>query len=244
MEKNGGVLSIELFDVDIDSETANRIPNLSEKRYVKLTITDTGHGIEKISLDRIFEPFFTTKAVDKGTGMGLSVVHGIIKNLNGEIIVSSEPGEGTTFEIYFPALDGVVEEKIDLKKPLESGNELILIVDDEISITKMTHRMLIEIGYKVETTNSSQQAFKMILENPQKYQLLISDLTMPEMTGLNLAKVLTKNNISVPIIIMTGYGDRISERDQKENNIKKIINKPLIYNDFSSDIREVLDNSR
>jgi PAS domain S-box-containing protein len=243
MEGSGGELTIDLTEVEIDRQTANVYENLEEKKYVKLSIKDTGHGMDKMLVERIFEPFFTTKSVEKGTGMGLSVVHGIVRDHNGEITVYSEPGKGTVFHIYFPAVENIEKEEIEEKEEISVGNENILIVDDEEAITKMSKKMLSYIGYKVDVVNNSKVALKMLLDNPSKYHLLITDLTMPELTGIDLAKNLYDNGVKLPIIIMTGYGDQISVEEQNKYNIKKIISKPLIYNDFAKEIRNIFNET-
>jgi len=241
MEEKGGTLTIELKQVTVNSAIAKLHPNLNEAEYACLTVQDTGHGMEEYTLDRLFEPFFTTKAVDKGTGLGLSVVHGIIQNHKGDIIVNSEQGLGTIFNIYLPILEtesGTIDNK---PNKVKSGNETILVVDDDKIIGNMLKQMLEKIGYKVDLYNKSKDVIEVFKENSRKYDLLISDLTMPEFSGIELSEVVQIVKQDFPIIIMTGYGDKLVGIDQGSHGIRKVLQKPIIMNDLAAAIREVLD---
>jgi len=241
MEEKGGTLTIELKQVDVDAETAKLNPNLNEGEYVRLTVVDTGSGMDKATLERIFEPFFTTKAVDKGTGMGLSVVHGIVRSHHGEILVYSEPGKGSTFHVYLPIVKGVAEiVKID-PQSIVGGQESILVVDDDKVIADMVKRMLVKCGYKVDVYYNSLEALQVIKQLPDKYDLLISDLTMPDMTGLDLSEKLQKLRSEIPIIIMTGYGDNLTDTTLRKHGIKQVIGKPIVMKELANAIRKDLD---
>jgi PAS domain S-box-containing protein len=241
MEQTGGELTIELSDCQVDNTTNGLHKNLQYGRYVMMVISDTGKGMDQLTLNRVFEPFFTTKTVDKGTGMGLSVVHGIVHEHNGEIFVFSELDKGTSFHIYIPAITSPVSLPVGNNSNIPHGSEYILVVDDEDFITKMTKRMLEGIGYKIDTLNSSREALDIILKNPDKYDLLITDLTMPDMTGIELIRKIRNSKNDIPILMMTGYGDMISDLEKENSKISKLISKPIIYNDFAIAIRNTLD---
>ena len=196
--------------------------------------------MDETTLNRIFEPFFTTKAPGKGTGMGLSVVHGIIRSYSGDVLVFSEPGQGTTFHVYLPITEAKIKKKKKARKVLEGGQESILVVDDEAAIAKMLKTMLERLEYKVDACNSSIEALELFQMNPTRYDLVISDLTMPNMTGLDLAKQLHEINNELPIILMTGYGENILNENLDEYGIQNLIGKPIMQNELATAIREVL----
>ena len=241
MEKNGGILTIQLKQVKIDEQTAKYNINLTEKEYAQLTIKDTGVGMDPVIQERIFEPFFTTKAVNEGTGMGLSVVHGIVTSHRGEILVSSESGKGSTFQVYIPVIRS--EENV-VKKDTESmpgGNEAILIIDDEDIVGKVLKRMLDRLGYTVILSNNCPDALENFRHHKISCNLVLTDLTMPNMTGLEFAKQLHTLHPNLPVILMTGYGEHISREIQKHFNIKEIIGKPIAIRDLAEIVRCVLD---
>jgi len=243
MENNGGILTIELKQVEVDADTAKARPNLYEKEYVVLSVSDTGIGMENAIIDRIFEPFFTTKAVDKGTGMGLSVVHGIVRSHSGDIHVYSEKGKGSVFHVYLPVVNSqieIVKKEVDT---IQIGQESILVVDDDELIAVMVKKMLEKLGYKIDICKTSIEALKTFRQKPEKYDLLISDLTMPDMTGLDLAKQIQNIRSEFPIIIITGYGDSLAIETRKKYGIKEVVNKPIILRNFASVIRSVIDNN-
>lgn len=241
MEEKGGTLTIELKQIAVDAETAELSPNLNEGEYVRLTVVDTGSGMDRATIERIFEPFFTTKTVDKGTGMGLSVVHGIVRSHHGEILVYSEPGKGSTFHVYLPvAKDKAETTKIDPQAMLR-GQESILVVDDDKIIADMVKRMLVKCGYKVDVYYNSLEALNVIQQLPDKYDLLISDLTMPNMTGLDLSQRLQKLHLEIPVIIMTGYGDNLTDATLRQHGIKQVIGKPIVMKELANAIRKDLD---
>ncbi len=241
MEETGGTLKINLSRANITPEISRNYPKLSQGQYLNLRIQDSGTGIDTKTMERIFEPFFTTKPVDKGTGMGLSVVHGIIQNHNGEIVVSSKIGQGATFQIFLPVEKNPPPEEEVQKKETIPGNESIVIVDDETSITKMTNKILTHLGYRVTSFNSSREILGYLLDNHQNYDLLLSDLTMPEMTGIDLAGELRRRNIKIPIVIMTGYGDRLSSTVRYNYGIETVISKPIIIHEIAEKLREIFD---
>jgi PAS domain S-box-containing protein len=241
MEEKGGILTITLNQIKIDPSTAKINPNLNETEYIQLSFSDTGGGMDNETLDRIFEPFFTTKAVDKGTGLGLSVVHGIVQSHRGDIHVYSEEGMGSVFHVYLPILVTKEKKSIVVSDEITRGSEFVIIVDDEVEIANLVKRMLENFGYNADIYQNGIDALKAIKQQPGKYDLLISDLTMPQMNGLDLADQIHKNNPKFPILIMTGFGDNITLATQKKYGIKQVIGKPIIIQDLTTAVRSVLD---
>ena len=238
---DGGIIEVSLKNVELDEDTAAKYPELNPGRYVNLVINDTGHGIAQDDIDRIFDPYFTTKEVDRGTGMGLAVVHGIVKGHNGFITVDSELGKGTTFRIFFPvvAKEAVVETETDEKLP--TGDERILFVDDEELIVGIGHQILERLGYKVESTTSPIDALELFRSKPDQFDLVITDLTMPKMTGDKLVKEILKIQPDIPIILCTGFSEKIDEKKAKAIGVADYIEKPLDMRDYAMKIRKVLD---
>lgn len=244
MEADGGQLSIEL------KRTVHRYKGVSPDNHhigdghVELMVKDTGSGIPDEIMDRIFDPFFTTKEVGKGTGMGLSIVYGIIESYGGEIVVESELDEGTTFKIYLPIAKEAEEHRQYRVERIPTGQERILFVDDEIQIVEMTSRLLSQLGYSVTTRTSSVKALELFRLKPNDFDLVISDITMPKMTGDRLAKKLLQIRPDIPVILCTGYSERLSEEKALENGIKAFAYKPIVKNDLAQIIREVLDGAK
>jgi PAS domain S-box-containing protein len=238
---DGGVIVVTLKNVELDEDTAAQYTDLNPGRYVNLAVSDTGHGISLEEFDRIFDPYFTTKELGKGTGMGLAVVHGIVKGHNGLITVESELGKGTTFSIFFPAVkkEAIVETKTGEKLP--TGGERILFVDDEVSLVKMGQQRLERLGYKVEATTSPIEALELFRSKPAQFDLVITDLTMPKMTGDKLVKEILNIRPDIPIILCTGFSDKIDEKKATAIGAADYIEKPLDKREFAFIIRKVLD---
>ncbi len=242
MPDSRGKIEISLEEIDAISENLMEKLDYSADRYARLSISDTGHGIGPAILERIFEPYFTTKEKGKGTGLGLSVVHGIVKSHKGDILVHSEPGKGTRFDIYLPLIDKkIVESEKDLTEPLLKGSERILLVDDEEQILFMEKQMLERLGYSVEIRTSSVEALKLFRFKPDNFDLVITDMTMPNMTGLELSKQLLSIRPYVPIILCTGYSETITKEKAKAFGISAFVMKPITMNEISKIIRQVLD---
>ena len=241
MKNSGGILDIKVDSVMIDQIEAKKIDNLKIGNYVRIRLSDTGHGMDRRTKERIFEPFFTRKEVGSGTGLGLSVVHGIVSNYNGAINVESTPGKGTLFNVYLPySISGPVNENKS-SEFLPRGAEHILFVDDELDITFMGKKMLENLGYKVTARNNCNEAFEEFKSNPEKYSLLVTDQTMPKMLGTELAAKMRKLNPHLKVIIITGYIDKFSDLTNSKNGSYEIILKPIKLNEFSKVIRKVLD---
>lgn len=239
MEKTGGRLVISMDSVVVADRRQTEPP---PGDYVRLTVSDTGHGIAPSDMEKIFDPYFTTKSKGKGTGLGLSVVHGIVKNHDGELFVSSRPGNGTTFDIYFPRYCQTIdvcraEEK---QKPLK-GSESLLIVDDEVEITEVLCAMLENLGYRVTGLNDSQAALSAFENAPYDYDMVLTDLTMPNMTGEQLAGRIQLIRDDVPIVLCTGYGDGISKERLRLSGIDEYLIKPVALGDLAAVIRNALN---
>ncbi len=238
-----GVLEITLDPVTLDEDAAVPYEDLDPGPYVRLSVSDTGHGISPAETARIFDPYFTTKEVGKGTGLGLSVVHGIVKSHKGEITVHSEIGKGTTFEAFFPMIEET-EKPAVISETTAKGNERILFVDDEEAIAELGKKGLERLGYRVEATTSAQRAIARFRADPDGFDLVISDMTMPEMTGDKLAKEIMKTSPGMPVIICTGYSELISEGRAQEMGISAFVMKPVSAKEMAVSIRQVLEHGK
>jgi len=238
---DGGVLEVKLKNIEIDEKTAAKYPELSPGRYVNLTVADSGHGVSQGDINRIFDPYFTTKEVGRGTGMGLAVVHGIVKGHNGLITVESKLGKGTTFNIFFPVVEkeAVIETKPDDKLP--TGEERILFIDDEEPIAKLGRQSLERLGYKVKAIASPIEALEIFRSQPEEFDLVITDLTMPKMTGDKLVKEILSIRPNIPIILCTGFSEKMDEKKAKTIGAAGYIEKPIDKHNFAFKVRKVLD---
>jgi PAS domain S-box-containing protein len=243
MGDKSGILNVELHNVDLNLKKAAQYPELNPGPYVKLSISDTGHGMDSATIDRIFDPYFTTKEQDKGTGMGLAVVHGIIKGHGGAIRIQSTPGKGTRFDILFPVMGRQMESETEELKALPRGNENILFIDDEETLIDLGKSMLKKLGYRVETRNHPDEALETFGTAPDKFDLVISDMTMPGMTGDSLAAEMMKIRSDIPVIICTGYSERIDEQRAKDLGVKGLMMKPFTIRSLSKTVRDVLDQN-
>ena len=207
-----------------------------------LEVSDTGTGMDNKTLARIFEPYFTTKALGEGTGMGLSVVHGIIKSHGGNITIYSEPGKGTTVHAYLPVIEkGISEEETYPTGPVPTGAERILLVDDEQSVIKVEKEILESLGYNVVPYISPVEALEHFREHSAAYDLVITDMTMPKMTGDKLARGIMAIRPDIPVIMCTGFSELINKDDALQIGIRKFVTKPIIINSFARTLRQVLD---
>ncbi|MBW2247936.1 MAG: response regulator [Deltaproteobacteria bacterium] len=240
MEEDGGILEISLDSMTLDESTAQSY-DLSPGRYVKLTVNDTGHGIDPKFKDRIFDPYFTTREFAKGSGMGLAMVHGIVMNHDGAITVESEVGKGTTFNIFFPIVSREPVPEITIDEDLPTGKERMLFVDDEESIVKMGRQRLERLGYKVESITSSLDALDLFRSKPDQFDLVITDLTMPKMTGDKLVKEILNIRPEMPIIICTGFSEKMDGEKAREIGASGYLEKPHEKSDLARMVRQVLD---
>ena len=244
MNEKGGVLDVSLTDIELDSEFTAKHLNTYPGPYLRLTVSDTGHGIEKKVIDRIFEPYYTTTEKSGGTGMGLAVVHGIVKSHGGIITVYSKPDKGSTFNVFLPRIEhaeAAKETEIQLGR-IPTGKEHILFIDDEPAILDIGKGMLERLGYKVEVRTSPIEALAAFKALSDKFDLIISDMTMPKMTGDELAKELMTIRPDIPIILCTGFSEHINEEKAKTIGIRKLIMKPFIMREMAEAIRQVLDS--
>jgi len=241
MEDNGGTLSLKLKKITVSAEDLDYFSNLHPGEHVKLVIKDTGIGMDAKTIDRIFEPFFTTKKVGKGTGLGLSVVHGIVKGHNGDIHVYSEPGAGTEFKLFFPVYSDTAKIIDQEQVKIQGGSESIIMIDDEIEIIALFRKILTKLGYQIEVFTNSTEALKKIENNPDKYDLLITDLTMPGKTGIEIAEEIQKIKKDMPVILISGYSAEISEEKMTRLGIKGVLQKPLVIQDLVNQIKKIFN---
>jgi len=244
MEETGGILEIGIKNVVFNQVAATPYSDLIPGKYVQLTVSDTGQGIAPEIRERIFDPYFTTKEIGKGTGMGLSVVLGIVKGHGGAISVDSEPGKGTGIRIFLPMVEREAVTEFVAEEKLCTGNENILFVDDEESLADLGRMSLEKMGYRVTATARPAEALELFSSKPDQFDLVITDMTMPQMTGDRLAKEIMKIRPDMPIIICTGYHEKITEKKSLETGIKALLLKPVSINNLAKSVRKVLDKEK
>lgn len=243
MRDVGGRLGVSLTRVQIDEEFARLHPKLQVGPYVRLTVTDTGHGIDPKHIDRIFEPFFSTKPQGQGTGLGLSVVHGIMANHDGAVTVYSQPQRGTTFHLYFPAVDTPMTTALPVSAPVFRGKgEWILVVDDEVTVAEIAVRMLERAGYRAESFSDPTLALSAFERNPDHFQLVLTDLTMPKLTGIDLALQLRRIRSNIRIILGSGFSDSLGEDRVKQAGVSELLLKPYTMQDLAETVNRVLES--
>jgi len=245
MEESGGILAITLTRTSLDKMSAFLKNDTPPGNYILLQISDTGCGMDTVTRERIFEPFYTTKTEAKGTGMGLSVVHGIVKECGGTIVTYSEPGKGTTFNIYFPEVSTTLNSDIHnqqatLDDSLPGGKEHIMIVDDEQVIIDLQQRILKKVGYQVTPFTDSALALQAFLKNPEIFDLVITDMTMPKLTGLQLAEQLVAKRPGIPILLCTGHSRISIEELQNCPAIISYLSKPINLRELTETVHDTL----
>jgi PAS domain S-box-containing protein len=242
MEETGGKISIRLKEIRLGEEDLKG-GALQPGRYARLSISDTGCGMTPEIIEKIFEPYFTTKPQSKGTGLGLAVVYGIVKEHGGHINVYSETGQGTTFNIYLPLVKKTSEKAAaeDVEIPLAMGSEHILLVDDEKVIVQLESQMLKRIGYRITTCENGDEALAVFSENPEAFDLVITDMNMPGMAGDRLAREMIAIRPDIPIIICTGFSEKIGQDEARAMGVKGYLMKPVAISEMSRKVREVLD---
>ena len=244
MREKGGELFVGLEDIHPNQAFFNKHAELSPGAYQKLTVRDSGHGIHPDMQARIFEPFFTTKQRGEGTGMGLAVVSGIIKSHKGAISIESAVGNGTTFRVFLPIIQSAeVEPLFDHAPDLPSGHERILLVDDEEPIARLGKQMLEHLGYRVTTCLTAADAFNIFIQSPWRFDLVVTDMTMPKMTGAELAQKIRLIRRDIPIILCTGYSGKISRERAWEIGIRELVHKPMAIRELAQTVRKVLDHA-
>ncbi len=240
MRETGGILRVSLQNASIKRQEAWS-HGIQGGHYLELTISDTGSGMPQSVQEKIFEPFYTTKPKGEGTGLGLSVVHGIVKAHDGHIQVDSEIGAGTTFKIQFPIVKEAIHKKEEAKNLSLLGNERILLVDDEDTMVDLMNNILGDFGYSVKTAYNGKEALEIFNKDPFYFDLVITDQTMPEMTGDELAKAFKEKNPDLPIILMTGFSYKIDKNKAKEIGIDEVLMKPFEINNLGQLIRKLLN---
>lgn len=243
MHNETGSLSILIDEIDIDDRDAKMKNDLPPGRYVLIEVADTGSGIAEENIDRIFEPYFSTKKDGEGSGLGLAMVHSIVRRYKGGVWVESDLGKGTRFTICLPILKETPKKVPSRSKTLHGGKERILFVDDEPAIVSMNKQALTKLGYRVTALSSSLDALDLIKRRPDNFDLVITDMTMPEMTGERLAAEIMKVNRRLPIVLCTGYSKTVIEDKMAEMGIKAVLMKPIPFKHMASKIRSVLDKT-
>lgn len=241
LDPEGGFLEIELKKTAIEPSGLNTVAEPAPGTYLRLSVRDNGHGIPQELMERIFDPFFTTKPPGKGTGMGLAVVHGIVKTHGGALTVDSRLGKGSTFKVWLPVFDGDPVNIVETDTPLPNGTETVLLVDDESAVEEVAKHMLRLLGYRVDSRPNGLDALALFRKKPDLFDLVITDMFMPEMTGDMLAKEVLKVRSDIPVMIMTGFSDTMTDREARKIGVRKLLMKPLNLREFALTIREVLD---
>jgi len=236
-----GEMTIKTRDIIIDDDVLKLQKDLIPGPYVMLSVEDNGSGIDPEIIEQIFDPFFSTKNKSEGTGMGLSVVHGIVKTCKGSIQVDSTLGQGSLFKVYLPAFDQLEKPLPSVKPSIVGGTECILFVDDESSQAEMAVEMLEYLGYQVVSLTDSMEALEKFQQQPDKFDLVITDLTMPKMTGKDLTRELIKIRPDIPVILSSGYTESISLEKAKQLGVRDYLMKPIAMKDLASSIRKILD---
>ncbi|MFO7749042.1 MAG: response regulator [Desulfobacteraceae bacterium] len=245
MADTGGLLTITLDEVDLAKAAPGRSRELLPGRYVTLEVSDTGPGIDPAIQEKIFDPYFTTKAVGKGTGLGLAVVDGIVKKHGGSVTLAAGAGGGTTFQVYLPALEGDKENHgaVETSPLALNGTEKIMLVDDEAAILETVQTILTSRGYRVSSFDNGRSALKAFQKTPHEVDLIITDMTMPRMTGEELSRRVLNIRPDLPIILSTGFHERFTEEQALKAGIRKYIEKPVMTSNLLKMVREVLDTS-
>jgi PAS domain S-box-containing protein len=241
MEETGGTLAVALKTTFIGSDENELSSLVTPGEYLQLSVTDTGKGIGPDIIEKIFDPYFTTKEIDKGTGMGLAIIHGIMKGCGGTVTVKSQLGKGSTFQVYFPVVDMDATPEIVKFEDVPGGKERVLFIDDEELLAEMGKDMLERLGYHVTVRHGGLEALATFQKTPDEFDVVITDQTMPDMTGADLARRMMRLRPDIPIILCTGYSNLIDEHSAKVLGIKKFALKPLTKGVIAKLIREVLD---
>ncbi len=244
MEEKGGILEVGVHKICLDEQACLHHGNLAPGTYLKIEVSDTGCGIPPEIKDRIFEPYFTTKGPSEGTGMGLAMVYGMVTSYGGEVSVESAPGAGSVFRILLPVTDQGLETRPPETVKLPGGRESILVIDDEPPIARMNGDILRQLGYSVTICTGGREALETFKKSPAQFDLVLTDMTMPDITGDVLAAELMKIRPDIPVILCTGYSRRISEERSAVLKIKTFLYKPILVKDLADTIRKILDETK
>jgi CheY-like chemotaxis protein len=244
VEPAGGTISVQLAEMDVTS-TNDPAGDLAPGRYAVLSVSDTGIGIDGAVMNKIFDPYFTTKEKGRGTGLGLATVYGIVKAHGGNIRVQSDIGKGAAFHVYLPLLEKAQDPEPEIEMtPLPTGTQHILLVDDEKAIVHLEKQMLERLGYQTSVFTSSREALAAFKTDPSRFDLFITDMNMPNMNGIQLATELIAIRPDIPIILCTGFSERIDNKKAQAQGIRALLMKPVGMNDLSQKVREVLDTTK
>ena len=242
MEEKGGTLEVNLVDVEPEADFEVKHRGMKPGPYIKLTVNDTGQGMAPDMLDRIFDPYFSTKDTNEGTGLGLSVVHGIVKSCGGTVTANSKPGRGSTFDVFLPAIESEAEAETWPDEPAAKGTERILLIDDEEVVGNMGKQMLESLGYEVTTRTDGLEALELFKCHPDRFDLVITDMTMPKVTGEDLAAKLMEVRPDIPVILCTGFSAKINKQRAMALGIRAFVYKPVLRRQMATAIRQVLDS--
>jgi PAS domain S-box-containing protein len=241
MSAKGGILNVKLSAIVADAALVFRHTDLREGPYVCLEVSDTGHGMDAATIERIFDPYFTTKGPGEGTGLGLAVVQGIVRSYAGAITVYSEPDLGAVFRVYLPRIEGDTLPETGRAEEMPGGNERVLFVDDEKALVELGSEMLESLGYHVRGKTSSIEALEDFRSKPDAFDLVITDMTMPGLTGRKLAREIISIRPNMPIILCSGYSELIDEKLAEESGIREFVMKPYVLSILAKTIRRVLE---
>ena len=241
MKNGGGTLELRVENVEVDASMARSHAELHPGSFVRISVHDTGHGMEPAVLERIFDPFFSTKGPGEGTGMGLAVAHGIVRNHGGAIVVETRPGMGSTFHVYLPRVEADTVENAPEAEPYFGGSERVLFVDDEEAVLRFAQSALPRLGYEVVLCGSAFEALDRLKEAPDSFDLVITDQMMPKRTGIDLARDIQAVREDLPIILFTGFSYQVTDEQAEQAGIREVVLKPIITTDLAEAMRRVLD---
>jgi len=244
MENNTGIITIKFTSERLDEKDLEENRSLIPGIFVKLTVQDNGSGIDPSVISHIFDPFYTTKDVGKGTGLGLSVVHGIVTSHGGIIKVKNHPEKGTIFDVFLPKTEMKEEDVEAVFSQLFPGTGNIMFVDDEEILTNIAQRVLLSLGYTVTVSNSPLEAIEIFKKDPEQFDLVITDQSMPKMTGFDMAKRLMKLRPEIPVILCSGYNEEVTDQNIKDAGIRAYLMKPMTKAALSKVIFDVLNEKK
>jgi PAS domain S-box-containing protein len=245
MREKGGVLEVAVREHQLGVEEGAALSELAQGAHLLISVSDTGQGMTETVMERIFDPFFTTKRPGEGTGMGLAVVHGIVKSLKGAITVTSQPGKGSVFSVYLPIAAGETEKTVSEKSgSISGGKEHILFVDDDKSLVDMNTLLLKRLGYQVTAFSSSAAAMDEFMRTPDAFDLVITDQVMPELRGTDLAKKIRSIRADIPVVLITGFSEAVDAERVKKMGISHVLMKPIVRQELATVIRGLLDSKQ